>query len=707
MRRAIGPETLPPIESLSAAAAAAEMAELAERLRRYNHYYHVLDDPLIPDADYDVLMDRLRALEAAFPEAAPAHSPTGEVGGKPLERFETVTHLTPMLSLDKCTTGEELERFDTRTRGLLDVDTDLAYTCEPKIDGVAVNLTYRDGTLVLGATRGDGRRGEDITANVRTIAAVPLTLTGADVPQLLEVRGEIYMPRSAFERFNAAARAAGDKPLINPRNGAAGSLRQLDPSLTASRPLSMFAYGVGEVVGGHVADTQRGLLEQLAGWGLRVNPLVERVMGVAGIEAYIDGILKQRDQLDYDIDGVVIKVDSRDYQATLGVLTRTPRYAIAYKFAAEEARTVVRGVEFQVGRTGAITPVARLEPVFVGGVTVSNATLHNLDEIARLGLLIGDSVIVRRAGDVIPQVVRVLEEFRPDDATPVQLPDACPVCGAEVARDEGAVVLRCTARRTCPAQVQQSIIHWGSRAAMDIDGMGEKLVEQLVDKQLVTTLPDLYHLAEHRDALLVLERMGEKSVDNLLAAIEASKRRDLARMLFGLGIREVGEATARALVQHFGAGVEAVDDVQRGLMVLERIRDASEDALLEVPDVGPVVARQIASWFAAPEHRELVDDLIGVGVQPLVGAIAAAVDSPVAGQTWVLTGSLQAMPRSHAKALLESLGIKVTGSVSKKTDCVVAGDEAGSKLERALELGVPVLDEDGFLAFLADHGIQP
>ncbi len=695
-----------PVDSLDRDAAKQEIERLAHLLRRYDHHYYVLDDPLVPDSEYDAAMDRLRALEARFPELRPQDSPTGTVGAPPRGEFATVEHAVPMLSLDKCTSLEEIERFDARTRERLDIAEELAYTCEPKIDGVAVSLTYRHGALVQGATRGDGRRGEDITANVRTIRAIPVRLDSPAPPELLEVRGEVYMPRSAFERFNAEARARGGKPLINPRNGAAGSLRQLDPRLTAERPLSLFAYGIGRLEATSAPASQYELLEWLARLGLPVNPLARRVLGVAGIVAFIDGVLARRDGLDYDIDGVVIKVDSREHQATLGDLSRTPRYAIAFKFPAEEARTRVLDVEFQVGRTGAITPVARLEPVFVGGATVSNATLHNMDEIERLGLEIGDSVIVRRAGDVIPQVVRVITDARRNDTRPVALPEACPVCGAPLLRREGEVVVRCSAPRTCPAQLLQGILHWGARAAMDIDGLGEKVAEMLIDHGLVTNIADLYRLHEHREQLVGMERLADRSVDNLLAAIEASKRRELARMLYGLGIREVGEATAATLVRHFARGSRAHDDAGRAEEVLARIAAASVDELMQVPDIGPVVAEHISVWFADPENRGLLDALRAAGVRPYVAPPAVDADSDVSGQIWVLTGSLAAMPRSVAKRHLESLGIRVSGSVSKRTDCVVAGEDPGSKRARAEQLGIRILDEAQFLAFLKEHGIE-
>lgn len=667
----------------AAADIAAEMERLRTQIETHNHAYHVLDDPRITDAEFDALFERLRTLEAEHPELITPESPTQRVGGAAATRFPSVRHPVPMLSLGKCTTMAELRDFDVRVRRLLAREDALSYACEPKIDGVAVRLYYEQGRLVLGATRGDGEEGEDITANVRTLASVPLRLRGEDWPERLEVRGEVYMPRADFTAFNAAARNAGERELVNPRNGAAGSLRQLDPAVTAKRPLTMFCYGIGRIDEDWPLESHVASLQRLADWGFRINPDTRKVSGIEAAIHYVDSFLARRGDLDYDIDGVVIKVDDFAAQDALGVLTRTPRYAIAFKPAAEEALTRLLEVDFQVGRTGAVTPVARLEPVFVGGVTVSNATLHNSDEIARLDLRIGDLVWVRRAGDVIPQVVRVEPDQRPDDAREIVFPDHCPVCGAAVARGEGEVVARCTARRTCPAQLVHGLLHFASRGAMDIQGLGEKVVTQLVEREWVADAADLYELDVA--TLAGLERMAEKSAQNLHAAIQGSRRRSLARVIFALGIREVGEATAAALARHFGS--------------LPALWEADEDSLQEVRDVGPVVAREIAEFFVQDENRRLVERLLAGGIEPEPPpALPAA--APLADQTWVLTGTLEALTRKEAKARLEALGARVSGSVSAATDCVVAGPGAGQKYADAERHGVPILDEAAFLARL-------
>ncbi len=664
---------------------AAEIEHLRDLIDSHNHAYHVLDSPTISDAEFDALFDRLLALEAEHPELVTSESPTQRIGAAPSERFPSVRHPLPMLSLGKCTTHDELREFDVRIRRLLDTADDIAYACEPKVDGVAVRLYYESGRLQLGATRGDGETGEDITANVRTLESVPLRLRGRDWPERLEVRGEVYMPRSAFAAFNTAARGAGERELVNPRNGAAGSLRQLDPGVTARRPLTMYCYGIGRIDADWPITSHVASLELLAEWGFRVNPLTRAVTGVDAVIDYVETLLAKRGDLDYDIDGVVIKVDDFAAQDALGVLTRTPRYAIAFKPAAEEALTRVLGVDFQVGRTGAVTPVARLEPVFVGGVTVSNATLHNSDEIARLDLRVGDAVWVRRAGDVIPQVVRVDHEQRPADAHSIEFPDRCPVCGADVLRSEGEVVARCVARRTCPAQLVHGLMHFASRGAMDIHGLGEKVITQLVERELVSDAADLYELDV--DRLSGLERMAEKSARNLHAAIEGSKQRPLARVIYALGIREVGEATAAALARHFRS--------------LPALWEADEDSLQEVRDVGPVVAREIAEFFVQDENRALVERLLAAGVEPEPPPAEAA-HAPLAEQSWVLTGTLETLTRKEAKARLEALGARVSASVSAQTDCVVAGPGAGQKLTDARRHDVPVLDEAAFLARLEE-----
>ncbi len=674
------PDRIPP--------AARERAEqLRELIRYHNHRYYVLDAPEIADAEYDALYDELVALEAEHPELVTDDSPTQRIGDEPLTAFATVEHQVPMLSLDKCTTTGELEDWLARCRSRLGSDEALDLTCEPKIDGVAVTLMYEDGRLTLGATRGDGRTGENITANVRTLRAVPLRVDAPDLPRVLEVRGEIYMAQADFQAFNSAARESGGKTLVNPRNGAAGSLRQLDPKLTARRPLTMFCYGIGRLEGEWQPQTQFEVLEKLRSWGFRVNPEARPVQGVAGAEHYVDDLLERRHALGYDIDGVVIKVDRLDLQERLGVLSRSPRWALAYKYPAEEATTRVLDVQFQVGRTGAITPVARLEPVFVGGVTVSNATLHNMDEVARLDLHVGDTVMLRRAGDVIPQIMAVITARRPKEAGEVMLPDACPSCGSPIVRPEGEVVARCSAGpRTCPAQRKEGLKHFASRLALDIEGLGDKLVEQLVEKALVHEPADLFRL--DADTLAGLERMGPKSAANLVASLARSRETTLARFIYALGIREVGAATAQTLADHFGS--------------LEALRAASPEALEQVPDVGPVVAAAVHGYFQDPERSQAIDDLLAAGVH-WPAPTQTRGPAPLAGQTWVLTGTLESMTRDEAKEKLEQLGAKVTGSVSKSTDQVVAGPRAGSKLERARTLDVPVMDEAEFIRLLEQH----
>jgi DNA ligase (NAD+) len=661
-----------------------EIASLRETLRYHNYRYHVLDDPEISDADYDALFDRLEALEAEHPELVTSDSPTQRVGATPQSEFGSVTHTVAMLSLEKCTTLDELNAWDERCRSRLQTDAALEYSCEPKIDGVAVSLRYQHGELTLGATRGDGQTGEDITANVRTIAAVPLKLRGDDLPSLLEVRGEIYLPIAAFHAFNEAARKRGDKPLVNPRNGAAGSLRQLDPKVTASRPLSLFCYGIGELEGDWRPATQSEIQLRLMEWGLRVNARRATVRGAQACFDYAETLLAERAELPYEIDGVVFKVNELEAQQRLGTVTRKPRWAIAYKYPAEEATTRLVGVEFQVGRTGAITPVARLEPVFVGGVTVSNATLHNIAEIRRLGLKIGDTVLVHRAGDVIPQVVKVVLARRPKDAREIEVPTRCPVCGAEIFHADEEVVARCSGGLDCPAQRKEAIRHFASRMAMDIEGLGDKIVDQLVENKLVDNVADLYGLDVA--TLAELERMGEKSAQNLVAAIAASRTTTLPRFINALGIREVGEATALNLARHFGD--------------LEPLLNAPVEQLQAVPDVGPVVAEHIHQFVAQPHNRAVIDRLVDAGVH--WPKLQPAPQAPLLGQIWVLTGTLEGMTRDEAKARLIAFGGKVAGSVSAKTTTVVAGPGAGSKLERARELGIEVIDEAEFLRRIAE-----
>lgn len=672
----------------------ARLEELRALIHHHNHRYHVLDDPEIADAQYDALFDELSGLEAEHPDWITQDSPSQRVGDTPLSEFTSVTHARPMLSLDKCTTVEELSDWLQRCRTRLGEEFTIELFCEPKIDGVAVALVYVDGVLTLAATRGDGQTGEDITANVRTIGSVPLklaTIHGHPAPSRMEVRGEIYMPLADFERFNEQARANDEKTLVNPRNGAAGSLRQLDPKLTAQRPLTMFAYSIGWVEGDWQPLTQSEVLEKLAVWGFRVNPESGRFADVDGVRRYVDDLAARRDALGYDIDGAVIKVDSLDQQRRLGAVTRKPRWAIAYKYAAEEATTQLLDVEFQIGRTGAVTPVARLEPVFVGGVTVSNATLHNMDEVARLDIHIGDTVLVRRAGDVIPQVVSVIRSRRKKNAKVISLPQTCPVCDSPIVQAADEAVARCSGGiQRCPAQRKESLKHFASRLALDIEGLGDKLIDQLVSVELVAEPADLFGLQQA--ALVGLERMGEKSAAKLLRSIEASRTTTLPRFIYALGIREVGEATAQSLADHFGD--------------LDSLVAADAEALETVDDVGPIVAASVAAYFANAETLGIVQRLREAGVSwPNVRRETGGSELPLAGQTWVLTGTLEQLTRDEAKARLQKLGAKVAGSVSKKTHGVVAGADAGSKLSKAQSLGIPVLDEAGLLALFAQHDV--
>ena len=657
-------------------------AELRRLIEHHNYLYYVLDAPEVPDAEYDRLLRELQDLEARFPDLVVSDSPTQRVGASPLETFAEVVHEVPMLSLANAFSEEEVRDFDRRVRERLGVER-VEYTAETKIDGLAVSFRYEEGRLVRAATRGDGTRGEDVTANVRTLRAVPLRLRGSDLPGLLEVRGEVFMTLAGFRALNERQRSHGEKTFANPRNAAAGSLRQLDPAVTAERPLTFFCYGVARCEGCGLPDRHSELLQTLAGWGLRVSPEVRVVAGVEGCLAYYAELGRRRDALDYEIDGVVYKVDRLDQQLALGFVSRAPRWAVAHKFPAREELTRVLGVEFQVGRTGALTPVARLEPVQVGGATVSNATLHNMAEVERKDVRVGDTVIVRRAGDVIPEVVGVLPDRRPADAAQVSLPRVCPACGADVVRVEGEAVARCSGGLYCPAQRKEAVRHFASRRAMDIEGLGEKLVDQLVDRGLVRTVADLYALSPAQIA--DLERMGEKSAENLVHAIERSRRTTLARFLFALGIREVGEATARTLARHFAS--------------LDAVTAADEEALQGAPDIGPIVARHIVSFFAQPHNREVVAALRAAGVEWEEGE-PRVVPTPLAGQTFVLTGTLSTLGREEAKSRLLALGAKVAGSVSARTRYVVAGADPGSKLERARELGIEVLDEGAFLGLL-------
>ncbi|MGF2685729.1 NAD-dependent DNA ligase LigA [Marinobacter sp. DUT-3] len=662
--------------------------ELRQTIDEHNYRYYVLDDPQVPDAEYDRLFRELQDLEANHPELVTDDSPTRRVGANAETSFEEVVHRVPMLSLDNAFNDEELRDFDRRVKDRLKTDENIEYVCEPKLDGLAVSLHYEQGVLTRAATRGDGYAGEDITANIRTIPSVPLRLRGRDVPEMVEVRGEVYMPKAGFEKLNQTLANQGEKTFVNPRNAAAGSLRQKKPSVTARRPLELCAYSVAVADDSILPGTHWDCLQQVREWGFRINPEMRKATGADECLAAYEALMEKRAELPYEIDGIVFKVNSLEQQQALGFVSRAPRWAIAHKFPAQEELTVIEDVEFQVGRTGAVTPVARLKPVFVGGVTVSNATLHNMDEIRRLDVRIGDTVFIRRAGDVIPQVVKVVLEKRPGDAREVELPDTCPVCDSDVIQIEGEAVARCSGGLYCPAQRKEAIRHYASRKALDIEGLGDKWIDILVDKGLVETVADIYGLT--KDNLTGLERMGDKSATNLLAAIDKSRNPVLWRFVYALGIREVGEATAKSLASHFGS--------------LEAIGEADEDALQQVQDVGPIVAGHIRSFFDQPHNQETIAALRNAGVQWQTEEITAE-PKPLLGETWVLTGTLTEMTRDEAKERLEKLGAKVAGSVSKKTSCVVAGEAAGSKLTKAESLGVKVLDEDGFRSLLESHGV--
>jgi DNA ligase (NAD+) len=663
--------------------AAARAALLRELLHRYNHRYHALDDPEVPDAEYDRLMLELRALETQYPQLLSGDSPTQRVGAAPVSAFGAVKHRVAMLSLDNAFNDQEVRDFDRRIHERLANPEPIRYSAEPKLDGLAISARYENGVYVQGATRGDGETGEDITQNLKTIKALPLKIRAGKVPRALEVRGEVFMPLAGFKRFNEEAIARGEKSFVNPRNAAAGSLRQLDPRMTAARPLDLFIYGVGVVEGGSLPQRHSEMLQELRQMGFKICPQSRVVESIEGCLEYYREMGAMRSQLPYQIDGVVYKVDDVDLQRQLGFISRAPRWAIAHKFPAEEALTVVRGIEFQIGRTGALTPVARLEPVFVGGVTVSNATLHNMDELTRKDVRVGDTVVVRRAGDVIPEVARVLPERRVEGAELVTLPACCPVCGSPVVREADQAVARCTGGRICSAQRKEEIKHFASRRAMDIQGLGDKLVEQLVDRDWVKTPADLFALPAAQ--LATLERMGEKSAQKLQSAIESARRTTLPRFLYALGIRDVGEATALALAQHFPE--------------LAQLRSAAEEEIQQVPDVGPVVAKQVAAYFKDADNAAIVDRLLAAGIRwPALSAASAK--GAQSGKTFVLTGSLASMSRDAAAEAIAQRGGKVAGSVSKKTDYVVAGAEAGSKLKKATELGIPVLDEAAFLKLL-------
>lgn len=665
-----------------------KLTELRTTLRHHEYLYHVMDTPEIPDAEYDRLMRELRELEAQHPELITPDSPTQRVGAAPLAAFSQIRHEVPMLSLDNVFDEESFLAFNKRVQDRLKNTDDLTYCCELKLDGLAVSILYENGLLVQAATRGDGTTGEDITSNVRTIRAIPLKLRGDNIPQRLEVRGEVFLPQAGFEKINEEARRTGGKVFANPRNAAAGSLRQLDPRITAKRPLTFFCYGVGVLEGGELPRSHSARLQQFKFWGLPVSERVKLCHSPEEVLTYYRKVEEDRPNLGFDIDGVVIKVDSLALQEQLGFVARAPRWAVAFKFPAQEQMTFVRDVEFQVGRTGAITPVARLEPVQVAGVLVSNATLHNADEIERLGLRIGDKVVIRRAGDVIPQVVNVVLSERPEETREIVFPTHCPVCHSDVERVEGEVVTRCTGGLICGAQRKEALKHFVSRRALDVEGMGDKIIDQLVEKEYVHTPADLFQLTPGK--LTGLDRMGPKSAQNVVDALEKSKETTFACFLYALGIREVGEATAAGLAAHFGT--------------IEALEQASIDDLQKVPDVGIVVATHVRNFFAEESNREVIAQLRKEGVRwpaPVV-VNAEEIDSPFAGKTVVLTGSLSQLSRDDAKARLVALGAKVAGSVSKKTDLVIAGEAAGSKLAKAQELGIAVIDEDEMVRLLGE-----
>lgn len=661
-----------------------QLQKLREKINYHNYRYYVLDDPQVPDIEYDRLLRQLQDIEHAHPELITSDSPTQRVGAQPLSAFGQVQHEVPMLSLSNAFSDQELIDFDQRARERLELDQ-IEYVAEPKLDGLAVSILYQDGSLVRAATRGDGNTGEDVTLNVRTLETVPLRLLGNDYPKVLEVRGEIFMSRSGFAKLNQRQQANGEKIFANPRNAAAGSLRQLDPKITATRPLEMYVYGVGQVNQGQIPDTHMETLHVLGSWGLRVSSEIKKVDGVQACLAFYRSILKRRDQLPYEIDGVVYKVNAYNQQQQLGFVTRAPRWAIAHKFPAEEELTILESIDVQVGRTGAVTPVARVQPVFVGGVTVTNVTLHNQDEIKRKDIQIGDTVVVRRAGDVIPEIVRSIPEFRPKNSVAFRMPTQCPECGSEVKRLEGEAVSRCTGGLYCPAQRREAIRHFASRRAMDIEGLGDKLVQQLEQLGLVRDVADLFTLTKTQ--LEKLERMGSKSAQNLLEALEKSRATTLDRFLYSLGIRQVGDATAIALARSFGN--------------LEKIMTADSESLQNIPDVGPVVAESIVTFFRQEHNIEVINKLRKYGVHwDDINIESDSSKQPLKDKTMVLTGTLTTMTRDQAKSRLQALGAKVSGSVSKKSDYVVAGENPGSKLTKAENLGVEVLDEAQFLELL-------
>ena len=658
-----------------------QIKQLREQIDQHNYRYYVLDDPSVPDAEYDRLFRELQALEAANPELITSDSPTQRVGSQPLDSFSKITHQVPMLSLGNAFTQQELQDFDRRVRDKLDVEV-VSYAVEPKLDGLAVTLMYENGKLVYGATRGDGTTGEEITENLKTIPSIPLKLMGNHHPGILEVRGEVFMPLKGFNEFNKQAMERDEKTFVNPRNAAAGSLRQLDPRVTAKRPLDIYIYALGQIDDGSLPDNHVEVLHQLKTWGLKHSPLLDCVNGVDALQSYYEKISKLRPDLPYEIDGVVYKVNNYQQQAILGFVSRAPRWAIAHKFPAQEELTLLEDIQIQVGRTGALTPVARLRPVFVGGVTVTNATLHNMDEVERKDVRIGDTVIVRRAGDVIPEVVGPVLERRKDTVKKFHMPDVCPVCDSSVERATGEAVYRCTGGLYCAAQRKGAVKHFASRRAMDIDGLGDKLIDQMIDNDLIKTPADIYQL--DMASLSGLERMAEKSANNLLQSLSESRKTTFARFLYSLGIREVGEATAVSLANHF--------------RTLSNLYAASEEDLIAVSDVGPIVAANIYHFLQEPHNRTVIEQLISAGIhwpEPEVPDI-----QPLSGLTFVLTGTLKEISRNDAKQALQSLGGKVAGSVSAKTHYVIAGDKAGSKLDKAQSLGIAIIDEASLMEVL-------
>lgn len=661
---------------MGSSASLKRLNKLKELIREHDYRYYVLDDPSIPDADYDDLFQELKEIEKDHPELVTSDSPTQRVGATPSKSFATVKHLSPMLSLDNAFSTDEIERFEQRIKQILGSDRDIEYHCEPKFDGIAVSLLYEDGKLVRGATRGDGNVGEDITANIRTVMSIPLCLSGHQIPKILEVRGEVYMPKASFLKVNKEAAKKGEKEFANPRNAAAGSLRQLDPKITATRHLAFFSYGAQLISDEAWPNTHVQMLEQLKQWGIRICPDSVVVTGIHKVQDHWSRLLNKRDALPYEIDGMVVKVNDFALQNELGFVARAPRFAIAYKFPAQEKKTKLLGVDFQVGRTGTLTPVARLEPVAVGGVTVSNATLHNMDEIARKDVRINDYVIVRRAGDVIPEVVRPILEERDASTKAIKAPTRCPVCGSHVVRIEGEAALRCEGGLVCQAQLIEHIKHFVARRAMDIEGLGSKLVEQLVESKMIESVADIYHL--NQSQLMSLERMGEKSVTNLLDAIQKSKNTTFAKFVYALGIREVGEATANLLADHFAS--------------LDELMGASEEALLELPDIGPVVAQSIRTFFDEKANQKIIHALLKAGIVWPARKVIDKREQTLLGKSYVITGTLS-MPREEIKALLQQKGAKVIDSVSAKTDGVIVGEKPGSKYAKAQALGIAILGE--------------